>query len=424
MNRPQQRQELASMTPERLDQERDRWQILKQSVEAMRNHPLMPELERIGAQAGSLWQRNAMLINMPESGEQIVENWRRMGELYDRASELRARMLGARMQSVLGAEPGENGNLRDSSMDRLNTLFSVDGNNANSSMNAVNRTLSTYLRGLTADPNEVLAGNNRDAHFYSRQRDGQLRVNWRNVDLARRNIDMIASNPLGQMNPGQQELLRQMRAGIQQVEQIDPVGAAMASWRNSVPRREVDYRPLRFMTAIGASLITGYGLYLGNKNGFTWPTALWAGIAAISVKPDLLRDSTYHSLQRMSYLGDPSTLNMLQRGGVSGDRGAAIMEELQELQRTNPSGVQALIRSNRPVTMAQIGVLTEGRNTPLVQALARMENDAQRNAFLHTFLQTRSRDDQQILREFVRGRDRIQPQLQPNRFLFGNNATA
>jgi hypothetical protein len=426
MNRPQQGQELASMTPERLDQERDRWQLLKQSVEALRNHPLMPELERIGAQAGSLWQRNAMLINMPESGEQIVENWRRMNELYNRASELKARMLGTRMEAVFGADgaQGGQGSVRDSAMDRLNTLFSVDGGTANGSMNAVNRTLSTYLRGLTADPNEVLAGNSRDGHFYGRRRDGQLGVNWRNVDLARQNIDMIARSPMAQMNPDQQRLLQQMRDGIQQVESIDPIGAAMANWRRSVPRRETDYRPIRFLTGIGASLITGYGLYMGNKHGFTWPTALWAGIAAISVNPDLLRNSTYHSLQRMSYLGEPSTLNMLQRGGVSGDRGAAIMEELQELQRTNPAGLNALIRRNQPVTMAQIGALTEGRNTPLVQALSRMENDMQRNAFLHTFVQSRSRDDQQILREFVRSRDRIDPRLDQNRFLFGNNANA
>lgn len=414
----QQRQELAGMGPERLEQERGRWAELKMSVEAVRTHPLLPELERIGAQAATLWQRNAMLMNMPESGEQISHNWEQMGELYQQATELRARMLGTRLQSTFGTDPGADP--REQVLDRLNTSFSVnDGNNRD--MRAINRTLSTYARGLTADPTAVLDGSARDAHFYRRNRNGRLIVDWNRVEEAQRNINMIAASPASAINPGQRELLQQMRSGMQQLGAVDPVGAAIADWRSGVPVRQTDHRPLRFVTAVGASFITGIGLIMGAKNGFTWPTAMWAGIAALSINPNLARSSTFNAVQRLSHLSEPRTQNLIQHSGLSGDEGAAALEELQELRRERRADVDSLLRSGRPVTMAQIGLLTEGRDTPLVQAMARLPNDDERAQFLRSFTTARSRDEQQITREFIRGRDRVDMNLQRNPFLFGDN---
>ncbi len=420
------RQEAANLGPERLDLERNRWQMLKMSVEAMREHPLLPELERIGSQAGSLWQRNAMLMNMPESGEQITQNWQRMGELYDRAMELRARMLGTRISAELGGDP-RGGDVRDFAMERLGETFSLDGESNNSAMRTVNRTLSTYMRGLTADPEAVLSGNGSasDGYFYRRnRRTGRLNVNWRRIDDAYRNIDMISGSPIAAVNPQQRQLLQQMRAGIRQVESVDPVGAALADWRRSAPVSQGDYRPIRFLTGVGASLITGMGLYMGSKQGFTWPTALWAGVAALSFNPDLARSGTYNAVKRLSYLNTPQAQNMIQHGHLSGDRGAAVIEELQELRRERGAEFRALTTSPGGVTMAQIGELTEGRNTPLVQAMAGMRSDGERAAFVRMFTQPRSRDEQQIVREYIRGLDRIDPRLEQSRMLFGDQQAA
>ncbi len=418
----QQRQELAGMGPDRLESERSRWAELKMSVEAVRTHPLLPELERIGAQAATLWQRNAMLMNMPDAGEQISRNWEQMGELYQQAMELRARMLGTRLQSTFGLAPGSDP--REDIMDRLNTSFSVP-EGTNSSMRAINRTLSTYARGLTADPSAVLDGSARDAHFYRRNRNGRLMVDWNRMEAAYRNIDMIAASPASAINPEQRQLLQQMRSGIGQMEAIDPVGAAIADWRRSVPVRQTDYRPIRFLTGVGASFITGIGLIMGAKHGFTWPTALWAGIAALSINPSLARSNTYNAVRRLSYLNEPQIQNVIQHSGLSGDRGAAAIEELHELGRgENRSQLNALIRGNQPITMAQIGQLTDGRNTPLVEAMARLGSDEERKLFLQSFLQSRSRDEQQITREYIRGRNQVDMRLDRNPFLFGDNATA
>jgi hypothetical protein len=74
--------------------------------------------------------------------------------------------------------------------------------------------------------------------------------------------------------------------------------------------------------------------------------------------------------------------------------------------------------------MAQIGQLTDGRNTPLVEAMARLGSDEERKLFLQSFLQSRSRDEQQITREYIRGRNQVDMRLDRNPFLFGDNATA
>jgi hypothetical protein len=121
----------------------------------------------------------------------------------------------------------------------------------------------------------------------------------------------------------------------------------------------------------------------------------------------------------MEYLNTPQTYNMLQQTGLSGDRGAAALQELQDLQRERGGFLNGLVRTGR-VSIAQISQLNGGRNTPLIEALSAFSSDAERADFIRRFSRAHSRDEQQILREFVRSRDRIDPRLEQSRMLFGD----
>ncbi len=412
----EQRQNFEALGPKKVEQERAKWQQLKDSTEQLRDHPLRKELAEIGAKAARIWETNVMLMQIPNSGEQILKNWEKMKELYGQAMDVRARMLGTSMQVSFNADPRVS--LRDTVRDDVHTNFAIEGSNNNSSLRSIEAVVQKYAAALTVDPQALQSGAQRSIFYRWNAKTNRYQVDYQAIRKARTEIASIKGSKIAALNPKQMEILGKIEIGIDQIAQVDPVGNQLDRWRNAYPQTQTDMRPLRLMSALGGALITGVGLIMGYRTGnFSWPTALWAGVTAVSINPDLVKSGSYNSLKRLEYLNDPTTQNVINKSHLTGDKGAKVVEEAQALNRSKRGNIAALLKSGKPLTLAQMSEIIGEENTPLLQTMASL-NDKERAELLKILSISKNRDDQQIVREYIRARDRIEPQLGVNQYFY------
>ncbi len=401
-------QDIRRLGPEQVDVEQRKWSEMQQSVERLRDHPLMPQLERVAVQAQSVLQRIVMMENMPGSEAMVSRGWQELGQMYNEAVRIRASMLGDGVRVSMGIEPGVP--LQDGMVQRLRAAFQADGNQA---MRSVVEMLEPFARGLGVNPNDVQANRVMPGNiFYLRDAEGVLRINHRSVTQAYEALTQVSASVVSQLNPQQQEVLEGMRRSLAQLEQVDPVRSDLAARYRLANSHQTDMRPLRMVAAVGATFISGLGLAMGLKSGnITWPTWLWGGIAALSINPDLLKGQGFQTMKGLAFMGQNDAQMVLRQ--IDPVYGPLAIAEAVALRTRKPDVYAQLTRSQTGVTRVQLERLVGSSDSPLLRVMDKVP-DVDRGTVLNVLAKPSSRDEMQIMQRYVQNRNQVQPTFTPD----------
>ncbi len=405
---------MRKLGPESLNDEQQQWELMRKSLDRVRNHPLMPELQRVGIQAQAKFRLIAMHMNMPNSEARVMQGWEDIGNLYNQACELRAKMLTDGIRAAMNIAPGAP--LKDCIVQQLHDAFLTDNVGGthdpdgsmenNKEMKGIVKSLEPYAKGLGVDPSDVQLNRHiKDNIFYVRHPSGRLEVNIQAVASAYKELDMVSGSVVSRLNPRQLQVLQGMRLALAQVEMIDPVRAELAARYGLNASDPSANKPLRLVGALGGSLIAGLGLVMAFKKGgtLTWPTFLWAGVAAFCINPDLLKDRAFHTMKHLEFMKDPKMQAVLHQ--LPPKEGAAALMEIQALNGKGKTKLQQLLRE-KTFSLLQLEQLTGDTTSALYQVMKRVP-DTDRVLVLRTLAAPQNKDEAQIVGKYLLARGGI-----------------
>lgn len=366
--------EIGNINQSALDAELGRW--IEQDRLSVHGHPKEAEYQRLSGQAKSTLQRMSMALAMPAGFQILEQGAEQLTALYEQAVTIRAQIAQDTIRGSFGVKPGQD----------LQTVLEADIDRATAGLGSgfsepVRRDLISLSQAFGVNPADTMQGNVPGNKFFMAFR-GKTGVNFEQVDKARKTLDQLRA--ASATNPELAALADKFEAGLRQVEASDPVRAANHKWINEALRTKMDTRPLRVLGGLFGALVTtiGIGQTLYTKQ-LSPATVGWGIATMLMVNPDLLKGNGSRALDQIAALGSPH-IHKLVNAGFKGPQGRAAFEELQTIRQNNPAGLKALQKSTEGVSVAQLGALTDGVNTPLLKILSSMKPE-ERAAALSTF---------------------------------------
>ena len=113
------------------------------------------------------------------------------------------------------------------------------------------------------------------------------------------------------------------------------------------------------------------------------------------LNPNLLKGSGQRSLESITALVGPGVHDHVA-SGFRGEIGKQALEELQDIRKNNREGLKTLQKSDQPINMAQLGMLTGKTDSPLMKVLSKMPEE-KRVAALNTFGKSMTPNEQELL---------------------------
>lgn len=172
-----------------------------------------------------------------------------------------------------------------------------------------------------------------------------------------------------------------------------------------------DTKPLRLLGVIGGGIFTllGGGIMLkdglmkGEWNAPTWPMYLWAGVAALCLKPSLVSSGATRGIASLQDLNAMGKQGLLSIGSFKGKEGAEAIEEIAEEQK---NGSLKPILGQKSLNNAQIGEVA-GAGSAVTRVLSRLSSDEERAKTLNEIAKQSSNGFGGVLAELVRTREKI-----------------
>lgn len=396
----QRRPDIAQAHPQSIAFEHRKWDELERLITP--EHPRYPEYLRVSTEARATLGRMMMATTMPGGWPMIERGWETVQDLYGRAVEIRGTMAHAGMRQTLGvADPRQSITASfERPLDRLRD---------NQLLRPAAGDLQKIAAGLDVNPGELMSGQSVPGNLFYQRYRGRIVVNFPQINWARQTLDEIEKTPgLLTVRPELVDTVRRLRAGIDSIAASDPVRSVLNDRKNAVdPQPLATYMPLRVVGAVGGALISGLGLAYAvfGKKEISWPIPLWAGVAAISMRPDLLRGSTYHNLQRIGRYGTEQAQHLMA-DGFRGETAAQALGELQDIRRTRGGLLRRMQGAQVPLSMAQIGELSGNPQSALVQTFQHLP-EADRTAALRLYGRPMSQGEREFVGEYVRVMDRL-----------------
>lgn len=378
---------IGGMNQGALDAELARW--AEQDRLSVTNHPKEADYRRVSGQAQSLLQRMSVALTMPGGGQILEQEGQKLAELYEQAVTIRGEIAKAQ----INASPVTEKDIEDATAHLPENFAS-----------SITRDLGSLNDAFGVNPADTLTGNPEGNKFFMAFR-GKTGVNFEQVDKARKTLEKLRE--AGASNPALATLANKFEANLQRVEATDPFRAAQHRWyqEHVVGQKLTDGKPLRILGTLVGGFITaiGIGQTVFSENHELSPATVGWGLAtALFVRPDLIKGGSSRVLDQIAALGNPHIHDLIA-GGFKGPEGRSAFEELQEIRGADPAALKALLKSEQPITIAQIGALTGGTNTPLLRVLSRIPENRRRDA-LSTFGGSMSNDERELMGQMIEAR--------------------
>ncbi len=388
--------ELGRINQSALDGALSRW--VEQDKLATEGHPKEVEYKRLSEQAKSILKRMSLSLTMPAGLTGIEQGAEQLTEMYDRAVTLRAEIAQDNIRQSFGVPAGQD----------LQTVLESDIEKATASLgtgfqNAVSADLKNLSQAFSVNPADTLQGNVPGNRFFTNLQ-GKTAVDFDQVDKARTSLNQLRE--AGRTNPALASLADKFETGLRQVEATDPMRGAHHRWYNETfAGKKMDTKPLRILGALVGGLVTTLGIgqtLLSKDHELSPATVGWAAATMFMVNPGFLRSNGTRALETITELGSP-TVNDLVSAGFKGAQGRAALEELQEIRKNNPTALKALMKSEQPLNMAQIGELTDNTSSPLLKILSKMPEN-KRAIALRQFGKSMTDDEKEFTGQMLEAR--------------------
>lgn len=372
--------DVRQLNPETLDQAIDVWTKLDRLVDP--KHPRFPDYMALSTKARASYQRIKQMLNVSGGLADIDSTILKLNEMYEEALKIRGEMAVDGIRKDLRVTPGASFEAEiDTKLDAAFTGM-PDTERA-----AIEQRLLPMLYGLGVNGSELREGSVPENFYF--MRNGL--VDFDKVKQAKTMVQELRN--AGAVTPGLLQIADILEAGVKRLEAIDPARAgAYAMYEESNARGMGFPKPLRLAGAIGAGLITAFGLgrfmYASWKNDregkeapeFSPLIIGWAAAAMAIVNPKIFtQNGTSKVLEKVANLGMPENRKII--GGGFNDPEA--LAELQELRGKNPKLLTELSKLDK-LSVAQIEALTESTDSPLTRTLTAM-SESLRPAVLRQF---------------------------------------
>ncbi len=329
--------------------------------------------ERIKTKSGAVLMRIEQMQNDPNGADGVTAALETLKELYADAIEMRAEMFPDKMRKEMGLEPGADieGAL-SKGLDTLGSMQSKDGRN-------IGEELGKIAKGLSDEPVDVLSAQNAKSRYWELDRKtGFPSIKPRQVSEDEENLQQI-KNEISTTQTFEQhkelgETIKKLELGIAELKRVDPAKTATYEWQIANAPRKMDTKPLRVLGILGGGLIGGLGLghALVKGHDVTWPTVMWAGVAAYSLNPTMFQGKTKDAIQafkKYNSTGYPKTIGRLNMQAFV---------ELRDKPKSELKAFRAKMAvkeaSEEQITPADIGTFAE-KNASLYNVLVKLKDN-------------------------------------------------
>lgn len=378
--------DIRQLTPQNLDLAIDKWVEQDKLVDP--SHPRFREYLDLSTNAKAAYQSIKLNLSMPKGLENIDATITKLNEMYETALKIRGEMVTAAARKDLGVGDKES---FEGAMDKRVKAAFVGIDDARRS--AIENKLLPMLYGLGVNPAELREGAVSE-NFYFFPNSGA--VNFEKVYAAK---DMVKElRAAGAVSPGLLSIADMLETGVKRMEAIEPGRAeAYAQYRENRDARKMDTKPLRIIGALGAGIISVFGLtqyavqkVRGKNPEFSFLNVGWVVATMALVNPKiLLQSGSGKALEQIANLGQP----LMRKVFAGGFTDPEALAELQEL-RSDQSKLIADLSRQEKLTVAQIEGLTGSSDSPLTKTLAAMSESMRPKALQQ--LGTRSMDEGEI----------------------------
>lgn len=388
--------DLRQLNHETLDLAIQEWLKLDKLVDP--THPRFREYMDLSTKAKTAYETIKLNLSIPGGLTNIDSTIESLNEMYEEALAIRGDMAVHGIRRNLGVPDGVS---LESDIDRrVDAAFTgID----ESRRSAIENRLLPMLYGLGVNPADVREGSAID-NFYYFPNIGA--VNFEKTTAAREMVKEL--RVAATVAPGLNGIADTLEQGVERIEAIEPGRAAAHQYseeRNAA--RSIDTKPLRIVGALGAGLITIFGLsqFLINKVrgkdvGFSPAILGWAVATMALVNPKfLLQSGSSKALEEITNIGLPETRRVIS-GGFKNP------EALAELQDLRGDAVSAKLMQEfsqlEKLNAAQVTELTGSTVSPLTQTLLAMSEDLRPRALLQFGRETMDEGTLELNQTFMR----------------------
>lgn len=382
-----------SINHETLKGEASRW--IEQDNLVIPGHPKEAEYARISEQAKATIGRMTLALSMPTGFSILEQGAEQLKELYEHAVTIRSEIAHEKIRQSLGVNTGQD----------LETTLEAEIEKATAILGAglaapIADDLMNLARAFDVNPADTMEGS-VDGNKFFMAFNNKTGVNFGQVDKARERINRLRDT--ARTHPELASLAAladKFEAGLQAVESSDPARLAHHKWyQETFAGKRMNTQPAMKILRLLAAPIFAAGLWqtARSKDHTVSPaTVFWGGVLIL---PALFGGSATKALNTISALGSPH-IHELVASGFHGLDGKAAIEELQDIRKDNLALLKSLQKSEQPLTMSQIGMLTDGRETPLLKVLAKIPED-KRVAALQTFGRAMTNDEVEFIGKMI-----------------------
>ena len=368
--------------------------------------------ERLPVKGGAVLMRLEAMQENPEGADGVTAALETLKELYMEAVEMRAEMFPDTMRKAMKLEPGAD--IEEEVGKGLEELQGHEGKNQQTFGNELGR----IALGLAQTPSDVLAaGNTRSRYWFMNKATGFPDIKQYQVAEDQKFVlqaeAQLKDTQTMQDHPEIQKTIEKIKTGLLEIRKVNPTGTAMYDWQVKNAPRKMDTKPLRVLGILSGGLIAGLGvghsLYTGKE--LTWPTAMWAGVAAYSLNPKMFQGrekaaiesfQKYGSAERKKLLGLISTEAFEEFTDLSKEELKAFRKKVQGIATNNARNP----KSRELLTKADIGTIAR-EGSPLYVLLVdreKLNQDPRRILAAVDLILTASKNDIDVMREMIEHR--------------------
>ncbi len=366
--------------------------------------------ERLPVKGGAVLMRIEQMQEDPNSGaDNIQKALETLKELYSEAVEMRAEMFPDTMRKAMKLE--KNADIEGELGKGLEELQGHEGKNQQTFGNELGR----IALGLAQTPSDVLsAGNTTSRYWYMNKATGFPDIKQYQVAEDQKFVLQTEQQLKGTQtlkdHPEIQKTIEKIKTGLLELRKVNPTGTAMYDWQVKNAPRKMDTKPLRVLGILSGGLIAGLGighsLYTGKE--LTWPTAMWAGVAAYSLNPKMFQGrekaaiesfQKYNSAERKKILSLISAEAFEEFTDLSKEELKTFRKKVQGIATNNARNP----KSRELLTKADIGTIAR-EGSPLYVLLVdreKLNQDPRRILAAVDLILTASKNDIDVIREMI-----------------------
>lgn len=328
------------------------------------------EYEKLRVKANVIFAKMELSVSDFDGNSKKGEYMKELAELYQEATIMRLEAFPQTMRRSLRIADGKS--VEDTLTKPIDAV--IDRIDAKSPARTTCNELRRIADALSIEPADLVTGQNPKNRYWVNFQ-GRLRINPFNITKDEQYVQSVEKSGITETYPELASVLAQLKTGLETIKNVDPMLMQTYAWREENKANFVnDTRPLRFLGLVAGSLLAGLGVYNTVVKGgkMTWPTIMWAAVAAYSLNPDMFTGAEKDAILTFEKLNKKENKSLIVKfdeatfeelGGT--DAGmkkarALFIKTVTEKLKNDPTYA---------LTNADVGILTDGKETPLGNTL-------------------------------------------------------